>query len=114
MEFCCSGWFRGRAVGGRGVVVVARLLVGEYGDHVLVEEVLKGHRLQVLLLALRAATDHAAPMNAAIYPNAVTAAAAILNRTRADEQDPLAKLMNTRPTSDRNRIGSPLSEGAGW
>jgi hypothetical protein len=38
-------------------------------------------------------------MNAAIYPNAVTSAAAILNRTRADEQDPLAKLMNTWPTS---------------
>jgi hypothetical protein len=38
-------------------------------------------------------------MNAAIYRNAVTAAAAILNRTRADEQDPWTKLMNTRPTS---------------
>src|SRR6266536_2810515 len=36
---------RGRSVGGRGVVVVARLLVGEYGYHVLVEEVVEGHRL---------------------------------------------------------------------
>src|SRR5260370_2174471 len=45
MGFCCSGWFRGRSVGGRGVRWSPRLLVGEYGDHVLVEEVLESHRL---------------------------------------------------------------------
>lgn len=55
------------------------------------------HRLLTLQTTNRnrgVPTDHAALMNAAIYPNAVATAATILDRTRTDEQDPLAKLVN--------------------
>lgn len=61
------------------------------------------HRLLTLQTTNRhrgVPTDHAALMNAAIYPNAVTAAAAILNGTRTDKQDPLAKALG-HPTTKR-------------
>jgi hypothetical protein len=61
------------------------------------------HRLLTLQTTNRhrgVPTDHAALLNAAIYPNAVTTAAAILNRKRTDEQDPLAKVLE-RPANER-------------
>lgn len=54
------------------------------------------HRLLTLQTTNRhrgVPTDHGALLNAAIYPNAVTVAAAILNRTRTNGQDPLAEAL---------------------
>jgi hypothetical protein len=61
------------------------------------------HRLLTLQTTNRhrgVPTDHAALMNAAIYPDAVTTAAAILNRTRTNEQDPLTMALE-HPASKR-------------